>query len=151
MKGWVCPGTHQGTFRLVLLNASYHKKHDYIWFNLNGFWDIRTSRKVRAPAWLRVWDFKFQTFLQNLLSVFIISKKITTIPWVVSKQKSRQNLDGFGHARGPALESNILNFETLMHKFTSLSTLSLYFRTIRPVVTENSPSQNLGIKKKKEE
>ena len=32
----------------------------------------------------------------------------------------------------------ILNFETLLHNFTSISTISPNFRTIRPVVTEKS-------------
>ena len=36
-----------------------------------------------------------------------------------------------------------------MHNFTSISTMSPNFRTIRPVVTENSSGQNLGGKKKK--
>ena len=77
-------------------------------------------------------------------------KKFRTIPSVASKILSGQNFSGFGHARGPALVSNILNFETLLHNFTSISTISLYFRTIRPVVTENSSGQNLGGKKKKQ-
>ena len=56
------------------------------------------------------------------------------------------NLGCFCHARGTALESNILNFKILLHNFTSMS---LNFRTIRPVVTEISVRQNLGRKKKK--
>ena len=48
-----------------------------------------------------------------------------------------------GTTVGPVLESNTLNFETLMHNFTSLSTISPNFRTICPVVTENLSRQNL--------
>ena len=29
--GGACPGTPWGTSKSVLLNASYHKKHNYIW------------------------------------------------------------------------------------------------------------------------
>ena len=65
------------------------------------------------------------------------------------KNRSEQNFDGFWHARGPALESDILNFETLFHNFTPISTISQNVRTIRPVVTENTSGQNLGRKKKK--
>ena len=44
----------------------------------------------------------FQTFLQNYISISIISKKFRTIPSVVSKKQSGQNFDSFGHARWPA-------------------------------------------------
>ena len=54
----------------------------------------------------------------------------------------RQKL--FGQARGPALESDILNFKTLLHKFTSISTMFPNFRTIRPVAIEISTGQNLS-------
>ena len=49
----------------------------------------------------------------------------------------------------PALESDIWNFETLLHNFTSISNISPNFRTISPVVTEISSGQHLGRKKKK--
>ena len=45
--------------------------------------------------------------------------------------------------------TDILNFETLFHNFTSISTISPNYRTIRPVVTENSSGQNLSGKRKK--
>ena len=72
-----------------------------------------------------------------------------TFPSVVSENKSKQNLDCFGHASGPALESSISNFKTLLHNFKSISTTSPNFRTIRPVVTEISAGQNFGRKKKR--
>ena len=31
-RGGACPGTSQVTSRSVLLNASYHKEHEHIWF-----------------------------------------------------------------------------------------------------------------------
>ena len=55
-----------------------------------------------------------------------------TIPSEV--RVSVQNFDSFGHARGPALESDMLTFETLLRNFT---TISPHFRTIHPEVTEN--------------
>ena len=51
----------------------------------------------------------------------------------------------------PALESGILNCKTLLHNFTSISTISQNLRTICPVVTEISVWQNFGRKKKEEE
>ena len=45
--------------------------------------------------------------------------------------------------------TDILNFETLLHNFTSISIISPNYRTIRPVVTENSSGQNLSGKRKK--
>ena len=56
-----------------------------------------------------------------------------------------------GTSMGPGLEPNILNFETLMHNFTSLSTISPNFRTICPVVTENLSRQNLDREEEVEE
>ena len=55
-----------------------------------------------------------------------------------------------GHTRGAALESDILNFKTLLHKFTSISTMFPNFRRIRPVVIEISARQNLSRKKEEE-
>ena len=49
---------------------------------------------------------------------------------------------------GP-VESAILNFETILYNFISISIISQNFRTIRPVVTENSSEQSLGGQKKK--
>ena len=49
----------------------------------------------------------------------------------------------------PALEPDILNFKTLLQNITSISGISLNFRTIYPVVTEILIRQNIG--KKKEE
>ena len=43
----------------------------------------------------------------------------------------------------------MLNFETLLKNFTSISTISLNFRTMGLVVTENLSEQNLGRRKKK--
>ena len=48
----------------------------------------------------------------------------------------------------PYIECGILNFETLLHNFTSISTISPNFRTIRPVNTENSSAHNLGRRKR---
>ena len=47
---WVnaCLGRPRGTSSLVLLNASYHKKHEYVWFrggDLNCFRDIKPFMK----------------------------------------------------------------------------------------------------------
>ena len=53
------------------------------------------------------------------------------------------------HARRPALRSNIVNFETLLHNFASISIISRNFGKIDWMVTENSSEQNLDVKKKK--
>ena len=45
--------------------------------------------------------------------------------------------------------TDILNFETLLHNFTFISTISPNYRTTRPVVTENSSGQTLSGKRKK--
>ena len=65
--------------KVELLNASYRKKHEYIWFrdrDLNGFYVIQDFQDwlglgipLGQPFSL---DFKFQTFLQNYISVFIL-------------------------------------------------------------------------------
>lgn len=52
-------------------------------------------------------------------------------------------------ARG-SFESAILDFETLLQNFRTISIASQIFRTILPVVTENSTGQNLDGKKKKQ-
>ena len=66
-------GTPRGTFHLVLLNASYRKKHEYIWFrgeDLNGFLDINTLTIGWALACLKfslcVQNFKISNFLAKL-------------------------------------------------------------------------------------
>ena len=81
--------------------------------------------------------FKFQSFLQKYISLFIISDK-----------NSLENFGGLKHARRSALESDILSLETLLHKFTPTATVSQTVRTICSVVTENSSGQNLGENKK---
>ena len=48
-----------------------------------------------------------------------------------------------------AFASAILNFETLLHNVISISIIPQNFKTIRPVVTENSSGQYLSEKKKK--
>ena len=48
----------------------------------------------------------------------------------------------------PYIESDNLNFETLLHNFTSISTISPNFRTICPLNTENSSSHDLGRRKR---
>ena len=50
----------------------------------------------------------------------------------------------FGHAQEPAFESDFLNFGTFLQSFISISIVSPNFRTINPVVTENSSGQNLS-------
>ena len=101
----------------------------------------------RQPSSL---GFQISNFLAKLyINIYHIKKNVRTIPSVVREIKSRQNFSGFEHANGPALESDILNFETLLHNFTSISTIFQNFRTIRPAVTENSSGQNFGRKKKK--
>ena len=50
----------------------------------------------------------------------------------------------FWHARGRVLDSNSLNFETLLHNFTSISTICQNFIAIRPAATVNLCGQNLG-------
>ena len=50
-----------------------------------------------------------------------------------------------------ALESDILNYETLLHNFTSISTISPYFKTIRPEVTNNLLRTTFGRKEKEVE
>ena len=70
------------------------------------------------------------------------------ISWLVGYSLNKI-LAVFGHAYGPALESDTLHFKTLLHNFTSISIMIQNFRKIGPVVTENSSGQNLGGKKKK--
>ena len=53
----------RGTSRSVLLNASYHEKHEYIWFrggDLNGFGDIKPFMKWRG------WGMPRHTPLESL-------------------------------------------------------------------------------------
>ena len=50
IKWWcgACSDTQQGTTWSVLLNGSYHMKHEYIWFmgkDLNSFQDIKPFMK----------------------------------------------------------------------------------------------------------
>ena len=47
----MCLGMPQGTSWSVILNVSYHKKQEYIWFrggDMNVFLDIRTVRNFPA-------------------------------------------------------------------------------------------------------
>ena len=47
-RGLACLGTNQGTTWSVLLNVSYHKKNEHIWFigrDLNHFRDIKPFMK----------------------------------------------------------------------------------------------------------
>ena len=73
--------------------------------------------------------------IYQYLSYQNISKQ--SLLWLV-RNRSGQNFGGFGHVRMPALESGILNCETLLYNFTSISTISQNLRTICPVVTETS-------------
>ena len=59
-----------------------------------------------------------------------------SIQWLL-RTHLEKNLGGFQLAIGGPFESAILNFETLLHYFISISIISPNFRTIRPVVTEN--------------
>ena len=92
------------------------------------------------------------TFVSIGLQVGYLSYQnfFRTVPSVVSQKYSEYIFGGFGLARGLSLESDIFSFETILNNFTSISTISQNFRIIRTVVTENSPGQNLGRKKKKQ-
>ena len=51
--GWGMPG---GTSKSLLLNASYHEKHEYIWFrdgDLNTFQDIKPYMKMNRVGHAR--------------------------------------------------------------------------------------------------
>ena len=62
----------------------------------------------------------FQIFLQNFLSILICIKKKSdqSLQWL------RQILAVLDTPVGQPWESNILNFETMVHNFTSISTIS---------------------------
>ena len=83
-------------------------------------------------------NFSCKTICQYLAYLFF-----RTISSAGREKESGQNFGDFGHALRPALESKILSFKTLLHNFTSISTMSLTFRT---VVTEVSAVQNLDRK-----
>ena len=68
---------------------------------------------------------------------------------MLTENSSGQNLGGFRHVPGGPLESTILNFETLLQNFISISIISPNFRTICSVVTERWPEQDLGRKMKR--
>ena len=68
-----------------------------------------------------------------------------------SEKQSGQYVGGFGHARGPALEPDILNFETLRHKFVSISSIYPNIRTIHSVVTEENKWKKRKKNKKKKQ
>ena len=90
--------------------------------------------------------FQFPNFLAKLyINIYHIKTKLQNNPFSGSREIAQKKCwRFFGHARGPALESDNWNFETLLHNFTSISTLSSIFRTIGTVVTKNSSGQNLA-------
>ena len=69
--GRACPGTHQGTSWSVLLNVSYHKKHEYIWFR-DG-----TGHAFGSAFESGISIFKLSC---KTISIFIIAKKFQSNP-----------------------------------------------------------------------
>ena len=64
---------------------------------------------------------------------------------MVSEKRVGKIMCVLEHASGPALENGNLHFETLMHTFLSISSISPNFTTIRLVVTENLSGQNVRV------
>ena len=197
----MAPAHPEWPYRLVSLNASYHKEQEYIWFmggDLIGFSDIRPFMKWRGGAWLLCtggplgWSHWMCLIIRNK-NIYGIGVRIWTVseilgllwsggggaPWGVGggwggggalwhppakllinsyhiPQISEKSVTWLLRTRPNKIwvyfriplrgrsGSAVMNFETLLHNFISISITSQNFRTICQVVTENSSGQNFG-------
>ena len=90
--------------------------------------------------------FKISNFFEKLyINIYNIKKLEQSLQWLVRNSPDKI-LAILGSPWANVIKSDILNFKTL---FTSISTISPNFRTIHPVVTENSSVQNFSGKKKR--